>query len=92
MKLLQTLNEWLEEKGVGKAKINYRMRDAIFGRQRYWGEPIPVYFKDGLPYLIKEEELPLMLPEIDKYLPTETGEPPWAGPKTGAMNITMNMN
>jgi leucyl-tRNA synthetase len=71
-----TLNDWLEEKEVGKAKINYRMRDAIFGRQRYWGEPIPVYFKDGLPYLIKEEELPLMLPEIDKYLPTETGEPP----------------
>jgi leucyl-tRNA synthetase len=73
---VQTLNAWLEEKAVGKAKVNYRMRDAIFGRQRYWGEPIPVYFKDGLPYLIKEEELPLMLPEIDKYLPTETGEPP----------------
>jgi leucyl-tRNA synthetase len=71
-----TLNSWLEEKQVGKAKINYRMRDAIFGRQRYWGEPIPVYFKDGLPYLIKEEELPLILPEIDKYLPTESGEPP----------------
>lgn len=71
-----TLNTWLEEQGVGKAKVNYRMRDAIFGRQRYWGEPIPVYFKDGLPYLVKEEELPLVLPEIDKYLPTETGEPP----------------
>ncbi|TCC97991.1 leucine--tRNA ligase [Pedobacter psychroterrae] len=71
-----TLNAWLEEQGVGKAKVNYRMRDAIFGRQRYWGEPIPVYFKDGLPYLVKEEELPLVLPEIDKYLPTETGEPP----------------
>ncbi|WP_316812502.1 leucine--tRNA ligase [Pedobacter heparinus] len=70
------LNTWLEEQGLGKAKINYRMRDAIFGRQRYWGEPIPVYFKDGLPYLIKEEELPLLLPEIDKYLPTESGEPP----------------
>ncbi|EDM34594.1 leucyl-tRNA synthetase [Pedobacter sp. BAL39] len=73
---VQTLNAWLEEQGVGKAKVNFRMRDAIFGRQRYWGEPIPVYFKDGLPYLIKEEELPLLLPEIDKYLPTETGEPP----------------
>ncbi|RQO64579.1 leucine--tRNA ligase [Pedobacter sp. KBW06] len=72
----QTLNAWLEEQEVGKAKVNYRMRDAIFGRQRYWGEPIPVYFKDGLPYLINEEELPLMLPEIDKYLPTESGEPP----------------
>jgi len=70
------LNHWLEREGVGKKKVNYRMRDAIFGRQRYWGEPIPVYFKDGLPYLVKEEELPLMLPEIDKYLPTESGEPP----------------
>jgi leucyl-tRNA synthetase len=70
------LNTWLEDQGVGKAKINYRQRDAIFGRQRYWGEPIPVYFKDGLPYLLQEEELPLVLPEIDKYLPTETGEPP----------------
>ncbi|MDQ1141576.1 leucine--tRNA ligase [Pedobacter agri] len=72
------LNNWLEEKNVGKAKVNFRQRDAIFGRQRYWGEPIPVYFKDGLPYLIQEEELPLILPEIDKYLPTETGEPPLA--------------
>ncbi|CAM4399462.1 leucyl-tRNA synthetase [Pedobacter westerhofensis] len=73
---VKTLNAWLEEMKVGKAKINYRMRDAIFGRQRYWGEPIPVYFKEGIPYLIKEEELPLVLPEIDRYLPTETGEPP----------------
>ncbi|QIL38693.1 leucine--tRNA ligase [Pedobacter sp. HDW13] len=72
------LNNWLEEKGAGKAKVNFRQRDAIFGRQRYWGEPIPVYFKDGLPYLVQEEELPLLLPEIDKYLPTETGEPPLA--------------
>jgi leucyl-tRNA synthetase len=68
----------LEEIGAGKAKVNFRMRDAIFGRQRYWGEPVPVYFKDGLPYLIDERELPLVLPEIDKYLPTETGEPPLA--------------
>jgi leucyl-tRNA synthetase len=66
----------LEEIGAGKAKINFRMRDAIFGRQRYWGEPVPVYFKNGLPYLINESELPLILPEIDKYLPTESGEPP----------------
>ncbi|NGM89143.1 leucine--tRNA ligase, partial [Parapusillimonas sp. SGNA-6] len=70
------LIERLEELGLGKAKVNFRMRDAIFGRQRYWGEPVPVYFKNGLPYLIKEEELPLLLPEVDKYLPTETGEPP----------------
>ena len=66
----------LEKKNAGSAKINFRMRDAIFGRQRYWGEPVPVYFKDGIPYLIKEQELPLLLPEVDKYLPTESGEPP----------------
>jgi leucyl-tRNA synthetase len=66
----------LEELGAGKAKINFRMRDAIFGRQRYWGEPVPVYFKDGLPHLIEESHLPLLLPEVDKYLPTESGEPP----------------
>jgi leucyl-tRNA synthetase len=66
----------LEELGAGKAKVNFRMRDAIFGRQRYWGEPVPVYFKDGLPHLIAEEHLPLLLPEVDKYLPTESGEPP----------------
>lgn len=61
---------------AGKAKVNFRMRDAIFGRQRYWGEPVPVYFKDNLPHLITEQELPLLLPEVDKYLPTESGEPP----------------
>jgi leucyl-tRNA synthetase len=66
----------LEVIGAGKAKVNFRMRDAIFGRQRYWGEPVPVYFKDGLPHLIEEDHLPLLLPEVDKYLPTETGEPP----------------
>ncbi|MET3502150.1 leucyl-tRNA synthetase [Mucilaginibacter rubeus] len=66
----------LEEINAGKAKVNFRMRDAIFGRQRYWGEPVPVYFKEGLPHLINESHLPLLLPEIDKYLPTETGEPP----------------
>lgn len=66
----------LEELGAGKAKINYRLRDAIFGRQRYWGEPVPVYFKDNLPHLIDVSELPLVLPEVDKYLPTESGEPP----------------
>ena len=72
----QTLIAKLEELGAGKARVNYRLRDAIFGRQRYWGEPVPVYFKDGLPYLIDEKELPLVLPEVDKYLPTESGEPP----------------
>ncbi|MBC6366558.1 leucine--tRNA ligase [Algoriphagus sp. AK58] len=73
---MQKCIEFLEEKGIGKGKIQYRMRDAIFTRQRYWGEPLPVYFKDGLPYLIEEKDLPLVLPEVDKYLPTEDGEPP----------------
>ncbi|MFT4855700.1 MAG: leucyl-tRNA synthetase [Algoriphagus sp.] len=68
--------EFLEKKGIGKGKIQYRMRDAIFTRQRYWGEPLPVYFKDGLPYLIDEKDLPLVLPAVDKYLPTEDGAPP----------------
>jgi leucyl-tRNA synthetase len=72
----QTIIAELKKLGMGYGKINYRMRDAIFGRQRYWGEPVPVYFKNGLPYLIAEEELPLLLPEVDKYLPTESGEPP----------------
>lgn len=73
---IPVLHSKLEELKKGKAKINYRMRDAIFGRQRYWGEPVPVYFKNGLPYLIEESELPLLLPEVDQYLPTESGEPP----------------
>lgn len=72
----QVLISRLEELNAGKAKVQFRMRDAIFGRQRYWGEPVPVYFKDGLPYLIDQSELPLLLPEIDKYLPTEAGDPP----------------
>ena len=76
-----TLITWLEANGIGKGKVQYRMRNAVFSRQRYWGEPVPVYFKptasgDLLPYLIEESELPLELPKIDKYLPTETGEPP----------------
>ncbi|MBN2616129.1 MAG: leucine--tRNA ligase [Bacteroidales bacterium] len=68
----------LEAMGVGTGKINYRLRDAIFSRQRYWGEPFPIYYKDGMPQPLKEEELPLELPEVDKYLPTETGAPPLA--------------
>jgi len=75
---IPVLIDKLEALKAGKAKVQYRMRDAIFGRQRYWGEPVPVYFKDGLPFLIEENELPLLLPEIDKYLPTESGEPPLA--------------
>ena len=67
---------FIEEKGIGKVKVNYRLRDAIFSRQRYWGEPFPIYYKDGVPHVVAENELPLLLPEVDKYLPTETGEPP----------------
>ncbi|MEI6408617.1 MAG: class I tRNA ligase family protein [Bacteroidota bacterium] len=67
---------WLEQNGVGKGKTQYKLRNAVFSRQRYWGEPVPVYWKDELPYLIEEHELPLVLPAVDKYLPTETGEPP----------------
>jgi leucyl-tRNA synthetase len=68
----------IEEKGLGKGKTNFRLRDAIFGRQRYWGEPIPVYYENDIPKVLDENELPLVLPEVDKYLPTETGEPPLA--------------
>lgn len=68
----------IEAKGLGKGKVNFRLRDAVFGRQRYWGEPIPVYYKNDIPYALNENELPLVLPEVDKYLPTEDGEPPLA--------------
>ncbi|MFH1118364.1 MAG: leucine--tRNA ligase [Bacteroidota bacterium] len=71
----------VEETGIGYGKINYRLRDAIFSRQRYWGEPFPIYYRDGMPFALREEELPLELPEVDAYLPTETGEPPLARAK-----------
>lgn len=71
----------VEAMGIGVRKVNFRMRDAIFGRQRYWGEPFPVYYKDGLPQLVANNELPVTLPEIDEYKPTETGEPPLARAK-----------
>ena len=70
--------DYVEKMGIGHRKINYRLRDAIFSRQRYWGEPFPIYYKDGIPTPVPEEELPLQLPEIDKFLPTESGEPPLA--------------
>ena len=66
----------VEEAGFGKSRVNFRLRDAVFGRQRYWGEPFPIFYKDDVPYAIPETELPLILPEIDAYLPTETGDPP----------------
>ncbi len=68
--------KFIEEKGIGRVKVNYRLRDAIFSRQRYWGEPFPVYYKDGIPHMLDIEKLPLLLPEISEYRPTETGEPP----------------
>lgn len=68
--------QFIEEKGIGKVKVNYRLRDAIFSRQRYWGEPFPVYYKDGIPMMLDMDKLPLLLPEISEYRPTETGEPP----------------
>jgi leucyl-tRNA synthetase len=73
--------QYIEEKGIGKRKVNYRLRDAIFSRQRYWGEPFPIYFKAGIPYPLDKNKLPLELPEVDAYLPTEKGEPPLARAK-----------
>ena len=70
--------EAIEEKGLGKGKTNYRLRDAVFSRQRYWGEPFPVYFENEMPQLVSDDQLPIRLPEVDKYLPTEEGEPPLA--------------
>lgn len=70
--------EKVKEMKIGYGTVNYRLRDAIFSRQRYWGEPFPIYYKDGVPYALPEDKLPLLLPEVDKYLPTETGEPPLA--------------
>ena len=74
----------LEAKGAGKAKVNYRLRDAVFSRQRYWGEPFPVYYENGLPQMIGEERLPILLPEVEKYLPTEEGNPPLGNATTWA--------
>ena len=73
---IATTKKFVTEKGIGRVKVNYRLRDAIFSRQRYWGEPFPVYYKDGMPYMVPEECLPIELPEVSQYKPTETGEPP----------------
>ncbi|MBO4416962.1 MAG: leucine--tRNA ligase, partial [Bacteroidales bacterium] len=78
--------DYIEQHGLGRRKINYRLRDAIFSRQRYWGEPFPIYYKDGVATPLSESELPLRLPQIDKYLPTETGEPPLARAKDWTYN------
>ena len=78
----------LEAKGAGKAKVNYRLRDAVFSRQRYWGEPFPVYYENGLPQMIGEEHLPILLPEVEKYLPTEEGNPPLGNATTWAWDTS----
>jgi len=79
--------EAIEAKGIGKGQTNFRLRDAVFSRQRYWGEPFPVYYKDGTPYLVADDQLPVTLPEVDKYLPTEDGEPPLARASKDAWNV-----
>ena len=73
---IQVILEKLETEALGKRKVNYKLRDAVFSRQRYWGEPFPIYYRNGIPYTIDEDKLPITLPEIDEYLPTSTGEPP----------------
>ena len=84
---IATTKKFVTEKGMGRVKVNYRLRDAIFSRQRYWGEPFPVYYKDGMPQMIPEECLPLELPEIETYKPTETGEPPLGRAKKWAWDV-----
>ena len=81
----------LEKLGIGKAKINYRQRDAIFSRQRYWGEPVPIYYKDNLPYTLPISALPLELPKVERYLPTEDGEPPLGNAKEYAWDTEKQM-
>jgi len=78
----------IEKRGIGKGKIQYRLRDAIFSRQRYWGEPFPVYYENDIPKLVDDANLPIILPEVDKYLPTEEGEPPLARAERSAWNFS----
>ncbi|SFU28702.1 leucyl-tRNA synthetase [Pustulibacterium marinum] len=87
---LQKAIEQLEAIGAGQAKVNYRLRDAVFSRQRYWGEPFPVYYVNGMPQMIADEYLPIRLPEVEKYLPTETGEPPLGNATVWAWDTTKN--
>ena len=81
---IEKVISFIERKGYGKGKINYRLRDAVFSRQRYWGEPIPIYYKNGTPMAIEEENLPLELPEVENYLPTSKGSPPLGNAKNWA--------
>ena len=87
---IATTKKFVTEKGIGRVKVNYRLRDAIFSRQRYWGEPFPVYYKDGMPYMVPEECLPIELPEVSQYKPTETGEPPLGHAKKWAWDTEKN--
>lgn len=87
---IQKAKEYIDEKGLGRVKVNYRLRDAIFSRQRYWGEPFPVYYKGEIPYMLPAECLPLELPDVDKFLPTETGEPPLGRASKWAWDTTNN--
>ena len=87
---IKKTKEFVTSHNMGRVKVNYRLRDAIFSRQRYWGEPFPVYYKDGMPYMISEDKLPLELPEIDLYKPTETGEPPLGHAKKWAWDTEKN--
>lgn len=89
-KAVKTAIYELEKRGIGYGKINYRLRDAVFSRQRYWGEPFPVYYKDGMPQMIDEKHLPIELPEVEKYLPTEDGRPPLGNAEVWAWNTETN--
>ena len=82
--------QFVTENGLGRVKVNYRLRDAIFSRQRYWGEPFPIYYKNGVPYPVPEECLPIELPEVEKFLPTESGEPPLGHAKMWAWDTATN--
>ncbi|CAL2062637.1 leucine--tRNA ligase [Tenacibaculum sp. 190524A05c] len=89
-KAMKTVIYEMEQRGFGYGKINYRLRDAVFSRQRYWGEPFPVYYKDGMPQMIASEHLPIVLPEVEKYLPTEDGKPPLGNADVWAWDTTTN--
>ena len=89
-KAMKTVIYEMEKRGIGKGKINYRLRDAVFSRQRYWGEPFPVYYVNGMPQMIDAQHLPITLPEVEKYLPTETGEPPLGNAEVWAWDTNTN--
>ncbi|SFS64289.1 leucine--tRNA ligase [Lutibacter maritimus] len=89
-KAMKTIIYEIEKRGFGYGKINYRLRDAVFSRQRYWGEPFPVYYKNGLPQMIDKQYLPIVLPEVEKYLPTEDGKPPLGNATTWAWDTVKN--